>query len=91
MKSPSKWLKDVIVVRFVDNGYKGNLILPEGIKHADRIVEAEVLAIGSKCQHPELVVGCRALVDSYMGTRRKFDDLGEVCVYDTEDVVAILT
>ena len=90
MKFPHKWFKDVIVVRFVDNGYKGDvLVLPSDIKHAVRIVEAEVIAVGAKCKEP-LVAGDRVLVDSYMGTRRKFDDIGEACTYDTEDVYAKL-
>lgn len=90
MQSPTKWLKDVVVVRFPDNGYQGEiLVLPAGIKHATRVVEAEVITLGSKFRYKDdIKKGDRILVDSYLGTRRTFDDLGDVCVYDGEDVIA---
>jgi len=91
MNSPKKWLKDVVVVRFVDQGYKGNLIvLPSGIKHYEQIVEAEVVDMGSKYRYKEdTKKGDRIYVNSYLGTRRSFDDIGDVCVFDGEDILAL--
>ena len=90
MNSPKQWLRDVVLVRFPDNGYKGEtLVLPTGIKHATRVVEAEVVAVGTKFRHKDdIKVGDKILVDSYLGNRRTFDDLGEVCTFDGEDIIA---
>jgi len=90
MQSPKQWLRDVVLVRFPDNGYKGEtLVLPTGIKHATRVVEAEVLAVGTKFRHKDdIKVGDKILCDSYLGNRRVFDDIGEVCTFDGEDIIA---
>lgn len=91
MKNPKKWLKDVVVVRFKDNGYKGHLVLPDGIKHADRLGTAEVVAKGSKFRFNDSIeLGDFVYVDTYLGTRRQVDGLGDVVVYDGEDVIGLV-
>lgn len=87
MKFPTKWLKDVVVVRFKDNGYKGHLVLPPGIKHSDRLGQAEVISIGTKFRFKDdIEPGDLVWVDTYLGTRRTYEDKGELVTYDGEDV-----
>lgn len=91
MKNPKQWLKDVVVVKFHDNGYKGHLVLPPGIKHADRIGKAEVVAVGSKFRHKDdIKIGDWVYIDTYLGTRRQVEGLGDVVVYDGEDVLGVV-
>jgi co-chaperonin GroES (HSP10) len=91
MKFPKKWMKDVVVVQFKDNGYAGkDLILPPGIKHAQKLCEAEVIALGVKCSiKDDIKIGSIVWCDSYLGTRRTFDDRGEVVTFDTEDIYGV--
>jgi co-chaperonin GroES (HSP10) len=89
MNNPKQWLRDVVVVKFTDNGYKGHLILPPGIKHSDRVGTAQVVAIGKKFRHADdIAIGDYIYVDTYLGNRRTLDDLGDVVTYDGEDVIA---
>ena len=91
MKFPKRWLKDVVVVRFEDNGYKGDLILPPDIKHSEKIGTATVVAMGTKYRHRgEHFLGSVIYVDTWLGTRRKFEDVGDVVVYDGEDVIGFV-
>lgn len=88
MNNPKQWLKDVLVVKFKDNGYKGHLVLPVGIKHSDRIGIAEVVAIGSKFRHKDdISIGDNVYVDTYLGNRRTIEGV-EVVTYDGEDIIA---
>lgn len=92
MKFPSKWLKDVVVVKFHDNGYDGNLVLPIDIKHTEKYCQAEVIAIGSKFRFKDDVkVGDYVIVDSWLGTRRTYDKIGEAVTFDGEDIQALIT
>lgn len=89
MKFPKRFLKDVVVVRFEDNGYKGDLVLPPGIKHSEKIGTATVVVAGSKFRFKDDVKpGDVVYVDTWLGTRRKFEDVGDVVVYDGEDIIA---
>lgn len=91
MKFPKRWLKDVVVVRFEDNGYKGDLILPPGIKHATKLCVATVVAVGSKWRYKDAIkVGSQVYVDSHMGTRRTYEDQGELVTYDWDDVYGVI-
>lgn len=91
MKFPKRWLKDVVVVQFHDNGYKGDLVLPADIKHNEKYGEAEVIAIGSKFRHKaDVKVGDYVLVDTWLGTRRTYDKIGEAVTFDGEDIQAII-
>jgi co-chaperonin GroES (HSP10) len=88
MKFPKHWLKDVIVVKFHDNGYKNaNLILPSDIKHSEQLGQAEIVAIGSKFRYKDdVAIGDTVWVDTRMGTRRTYSDKGELVTYDWDDI-----
>jgi len=92
MKFPSKWLKDVVVVQFHDNGYKGDLlVLPKDIKHSEKIGTATIVAMGNKFRFKDdVAVGDVLYVDTWLGTRRKFDKVGDVVVYDGEDIIGVV-
>jgi co-chaperonin GroES (HSP10) len=88
MKFPTKWLKDVVVVKFHDNDYHGQMLVPAAIKHVNKIGKAEVIAIGSAFRHKkDVAIGDFIYVDTWLGNRRTFDGVGEVVTYDGEDVL----
>ena len=92
MKFPKKWLKDVVVVQFTDNGYKGDLlVLPVDIKHSEKICTAKVIAMGSKFRFKDTVkIGDFVYVDSWLGTRRNFDGYGQLVTFDGEDILGVV-
>mgnify|MGYP007100113774 CR=1 FL=1 len=90
MKFPKLWLKDVVVVQFADNGYKGDLlVLPRDIKHHEKIGTATIVAMGNKFRFKdEVSVGDMLYVDTWLGTRRHFEK--DVVVYDGEDIFGVV-
>lgn len=83
-----KYLGDIVVVVLAaKRERKSGIILPE-VSQSDRIVEATVVATGSKCKLP-VKPGDTVMVDSYLGTRRKMDNK-DVVVYDSEDILLVV-
>ncbi len=92
MKFPKKWLKDVVVVKFHDNGYNNPLlVLPKDIKHHEKICTAKVIAMGSKFRFKDAIkIGDSVYVDSWLGTRRNFDGYGQLVTFDGEDILGVV-